>query len=84
MEETKAKAKQNHNSNLNHPLPLNRKNSTKMEITTTTMRIIEVTVGAIDPIGANVMLEGHIKGLNKGEGDNQIIIEANSEQLWTV
>ena len=42
------------------------------------MRIIEVTVEAVDPIGANVMVEGHIEGLNKGEGDNKIIIEANS------
>ena len=50
----------------------------KMEITTTTMRIIEVTVEAVDPIGANKTLEGHIKGLNKEEGDNKIIIEANS------
>ena len=50
----------------------------KMEITTTTMRIIEVTVETIDPIGANIMLEGHIEGLNKGEGNNKIIIEANS------
>ena len=49
-----------------------------MEITTTTMRIIEVTLEAIDPIGANITLEGHIEGLNKGEGDNKIIIETNS------
>ena len=76
MEERKAKAKQNHNSSL--PLPLNRKNNIKMEITTTTMRIIEVTVEAIDPIGANIILEDHIKGFNKRKGDNKIIIEANS------
>ena len=42
------------------------------------MRIIEVTVEAVDPIGANVMVEGHMEGLNKREGDNKIIIEANS------
>ena len=42
------------------------------------MRIMEVIVEAIDPIGAYIMLEGHIEGLNKGEGDNKIIIEANS------
>ena len=79
MEERKVKAKQNHNSNLNHfPLPLNRKTSMKMEITTTTMRIIEVTVEAVDPIGVNIMVKGCIEGLNKGEGDNKIIIEANS------
>ena len=50
----------------------------KMEITTTIMKIIEVTVEAVDSIGANIMLEGHIEGLNKGKGDNKIIIEANS------
>ena len=43
------------------------------------MRIIEVTVEAIDPTGANIMVEGHIKGLSKGEGDNKIITEANSK-----
>ena len=79
-EERKVKAKQNHNNNLNHfPLPLNRKNSMKMEITTTTMRIIEVAVEVIDHTGANIMEEGHIEGLSKGEGDNKIIIEANSK-----
>ena len=51
----------------------------KMQITTTTMKIIEVTVGAVDPTGANIMVEGHIKGLSKGEGGNKIIIEANSK-----
>ena len=80
MEERKVKAKQNHNSNLNHlPLPLNRKNSMKMQIPTTTMRIIEVTVEVVDPTGANIMAEGHIEGLSKGEGDNKIIVEANSK-----
>ena len=43
------------------------------------MRIIDIIVEAIDPIGANIMVEGHIEGLNKGEGDNKIIIEANSK-----
>ena len=77
-EERKVKAKQNNNSNLNHlPLPLNRKNSMKMEITTTTMRIIKVIIEAVDPIGANITVGGHIEGLSKGEGDNKIIIEAN-------
>ena len=42
------------------------------------MRITEITVEAADPIGANIMVEGHIEGLNIGEGDNKIIIEANS------
>ena len=51
----------------------------KMQITTTTMRIIEETVEAIDPTGANIMVEGHIEGLSKGEGDNKIIAEANSK-----
>ena len=50
----------------------------KMQIPTTTMRII-VTVEAIDPTGANITVEGHIEGLSKGEGDNKIIIEANSK-----
>ena len=78
MEERKAKVKQNNNSNLNHlPLPLNRKNSMKMEITTTTMRIIEVIMEAVDPIGANITVGGHIEGPSKEEGDNKIIIEAN-------
>ena len=75
-EERKIKAKQNHNSNLN---PLNRENSMKMETTTTTMRIIEVIVEAVDPIGANIMAEDHKEGLSQGEGDNKIIIEANSK-----
>ena len=50
----------------------------KMEITTTTMRI-EVIVEAVGPTGANIMVEGHIEGLSKGEGDNKIIIDANSK-----
>ena len=68
MEKRKAKAKQNHNSNLNHlPLPLNRKNSMKKEITTTTMRIIEVIIEAADPIGASITVGGHIEGPSKGK-----------------
>ena len=43
------------------------------------MRIIEATVEAVDPTGANIMVEGHIEGLSKGEGDNKIIIKANSK-----
>ena len=43
------------------------------------MRIIEVIIEAIDPTGANITVEGHIEGLSKGEGDNKIIIEANSK-----
>ena len=50
-----------------------------MQMTTTTTRIIEVTVEAVDPAGANIMVEGHIEGLSKGEGDNKIITEANSK-----
>ena len=49
----------------------------KMEITTTTMRIIEVIIKVVDPTGVNIMVGGHIEGLSKGEGDNKIIIEAN-------
>ena len=43
------------------------------------MRIIEVIIEAVDPTGANIMVEGHIEGHNKGEGDNKIIIEANTK-----
>ena len=49
----------------------------KMEITTTTMRIIGVIIEAVDPIGANIIAGDHTEGLSKGEGDNKIIIEAN-------
>ena len=77
-EERKVKAKQNHNSNLN-PLPLNKKNSMKMQITTTTMRIIEVIIEAVGPTGANIIDKSHIEGLSNGEGDNKIIIEANTK-----
>ena len=77
-EERKVKVNPNHNSNLNHlPLPLNKKNSMKMIIITTTMRIIEVTTEAIDPTGANTVVENHIEVLSRGEGDSKIIIEAN-------
>ena len=41
------------------------------------MRIIVVTVEDVDPMGANIMVEGHIEGLSKGKGDNKIITEAN-------
>ena len=78
MEERKVKAKLNNKSNLNHlPLPLNRKSSIKMEMTTTTMRIIEVIIEAIDPVEANTTVESHIEGPSKGEVDNKIIIEGN-------
>ena len=78
MEERKVKVKPNHNSNLHHlPLPLNKKNSMKMQIITTTTRIIEVTIEVTDPTGANIAVESHIEGLSKGEGDNKIITEAN-------
>ena len=43
------------------------------------MRIIEVTIEAIDPTGANIAVESHIEGLSKGEGDNKIITEANTK-----
>ena len=51
----------------------------KMQMITTTIRIIEVTIEAIDPTGANIAVESHIEGLSKGEGDNKIIIEANTK-----
>ena len=49
----------------------------KMQIITTTTRIIEVTIEAVDPTGANIAVKSHIEGLNKG--DNKIIIEANTK-----
>ena len=51
----------------------------KMQIITTTMRIMEVTIEAVDPTEANIVVERQIEGLNKGEGDNKIIIEANTK-----
>ena len=51
----------------------------KMQIITTTTRIIEVTIEAADPTGTNIVVESHIEGLNKGEGDNKIIIEVNTK-----
>ena len=61
------------------PFPLNRKNSMKVQIISTTMRIIEVIIEAVDLKGANIVVETHIEGLSKGEGDNKIIIEANTK-----
>ena len=49
----------------------------KMEITTTTMKIIEVITEAIDLIGANISVGGHIEGPSKGEGDNKKITKTN-------
>ena len=43
------------------------------------MRIIEVIIEDIDPTGANIMVESHIEDLSKGEGDNKLIIEANTK-----
>ena len=51
----------------------------KMQTITITMRIIEVTIEAVDPTGANIAVENHIEVLSKGEGDNKIIIEANTK-----
>ena len=77
MEERKVKVNLNDNSNLHHlPLPLN---SIKMQTITTIIRIIEATIEAIDPTGANIAVESHIEGLSKGEGDNKIITEANTK-----
>ena len=42
------------------------------------MRIIEVIIEAVDPTGANIMVDSHIEGLSKGKGDNKLIIEANT------
>ena len=43
------------------------------------MRIIEVIIEAIDPIGVNIAVGNHIGDPNKVEGDNKIIIEANTK-----
>ena len=43
------------------------------------MRIIEVIIEAVDPTGANIMVEGHIEGHSKWEGDNKIIIGTNTK-----
>ena len=51
----------------------------KMQIITTTTRIIEVITEGIDPTWANIVVESHIEGLSKGEGDSKIIIEANTK-----
>ena len=40
------------------------------------MRIIEVIIETVDPIGANTTVGGHIEGPSKGEW-NKIIIETN-------
>ena len=46
---------------------------------TTTMRIIEATIEAAYPTGANIVVENYIDVLNKGEEDNKIIIEFNTK-----
>ena len=51
----------------------------KMQITIIITRIIEVTIEAVDLIGANIVPESHIEGLSKGEGGNKIIIEVNTK-----
>ena len=45
------------------------------------MRIVEVTTKAVDPTGANTVVENHIEVLSKGEGDSKIIIEANTKSI---
>ena len=42
------------------------------------MGIIEVTTKALDPTGANTVVENHMEVLST-EGDNKIIIEANTK-----
>ena len=51
----------------------------KMLTIITITRIIEVTTEAIDPTGANTVVENQIEVLSRGEGDNKIIIEANTK-----
>ena len=41
------------------------------------MRIIGEIMETIDHIGANIITGDHTEGLDKGEGDNKITIEAN-------
>ena len=43
------------------------------------MKIIEVPTEAIDPTGANTVVESPIEVLSRGEEDNKIIIEANTK-----
>ena len=43
------------------------------------MRIIEVTIEAVDPTGASTVVENHIGVLSRGEGDSKIFIEANTK-----
>ena len=43
------------------------------------MRITEVTTETVDPIGANTVVWNHIEVPSIGEGDNKIIIEANTK-----
>ena len=50
-----------------------------MQTITTTMRIIEVTIEAAGPAGANTVVESHTEGLSKGERDNKTITEANTK-----
>ena len=53
----------------------------KMQIITTIRRIIEVIKEAVDPTGANIVVESHMEGLSKGEVDNKKIIEANTKAI---
>ena len=43
------------------------------------MRIIEVTIEAIDLIGVNTAVGNHTEDPSIGEGDNKIIIEVNTK-----
>ena len=43
------------------------------------MKITEVTIEVIDPVGANTVVGNHIEVPSLGEGDNKIIIEANTK-----
>ena len=42
------------------------------------MKITEVTTEVVDPIGANTVVGNHIEVPSIGEGDNKIVIEANT------
>ena len=49
----------------------------KMSKIITITRTIEVPTEAVDPTGAKTAVENHKGVLSRGEGDNEIITEAN-------
>ena len=43
------------------------------------MKITELTIEVVDPIGANTVVGNHTEIPSIGEGDNKIVIEANTK-----